>query len=74
MLLFSGQVVSDYLLTMDCSTPGSSVLHKILEFAQIYVHPVSDAIQPLSSAATGQPPSARAELHPHILTHRLHFQ
>ena len=30
----------------DCSTPGSSVLHYLLEFAQIRVHRVSDAIQP----------------------------
>ena len=28
---------------MDCSTPGSSVLHYPLEFAQIHVHWVSDA-------------------------------
>ena len=26
----------------DCSTPGSSVLHYLLEFAQIHVHGVSD--------------------------------
>ena len=31
---------------MDCSTPDSSVLHCLPEFAQIYVHWVSDAIQP----------------------------
>ena len=31
---------------MDCSTPGSSVLHCLLEFAQIHDHWVSDAIQP----------------------------
>ena len=31
---------------MDCSTPGSSVLHRLPEFAQIHVHWVSDAIQP----------------------------
>ena len=29
---------------MDCSTPGSPVLHYLLEFAQIHVHWVSDAI------------------------------
>ena len=37
---------------MDCSIPGSSVLHCLLEFAQTLVHWVSDAIQlshPLSS-------------------------
>ena len=31
---------------MDCRTPGSSVLHYLPEFAQTYVHWVSDAIQP----------------------------
>ena len=29
---------------IDCSTPGSSVLHCLLEFAQIHVHWVSDSI------------------------------
>ena len=31
---------------MDCSTPGSSILHCLPEFAQIHVHWVGDAIQP----------------------------
>ena len=31
---------------MDCSTWGFPVLHYLLEFAQIHVHSVSDAIQP----------------------------
>ena len=31
---------------MDCSMPGSSVLHYLQEFAQIHVHCVHDAIQP----------------------------
>ena len=31
---------------MDCSMPGSSVFHYLLEFAQTHVHWVSDAIQP----------------------------
>ena len=31
---------------MDCSTPGFSVLHYLLEFAQTHVHGVGDAIQP----------------------------
>ena len=31
----------------DCSMPGSSVLHCFLEFAQIHVHWVGDAIYPL---------------------------
>ena len=31
---------------MDCSAPGFLVLHYFLEFAQIHVHWVNDAIQP----------------------------
>ena len=31
---------------MDYGTPGSPVLHQLLEFAQIHVHRVSDAIEP----------------------------
>ena len=31
---------------MDCIMPGSSVLHYLPDFAQIYLHRVSDAIQP----------------------------
>ena len=37
---------------MDCNTPGSSVLHYLLEFAQIHVPWVSDAILTISSSAT----------------------
>ena len=29
---------------MDCSMPGFPVLHYLLEFAQIHVHLVSDAV------------------------------
>ena len=31
---------------MDCSTPGLSVPHHLLKFAQVHVHCISDAIQP----------------------------
>ena len=31
---------------MDCSTPGFLVPHHLLEFAQVYVHGIRDAIQP----------------------------
>ena len=30
----------------DCSTPGFLILHSLLEFSQIHVHWVGDAIQP----------------------------
>ena len=31
---------------MDCSMPGLPVPHHLLEFAQVHVHSISDAIQP----------------------------
>ena len=31
---------------VDCSTPGFSVLHYLLAFAQTYIHWINDAIQP----------------------------
>ena len=34
------------LQPMDCSTPGSPILHCLLEFAQIHVHWVSNALPP----------------------------
>ena len=34
---------------VDCSLPGSSVLHYLLEFAQIHVHWVGNAIEPSHS-------------------------
>ena len=43
MMLFSGSVVSDYD-PVDRSTPAFPVLHYLLEFAQIHVHWVNDAI------------------------------
>ena len=35
---------------MDCSTPSFPVLHYLLEFAQMHVHWVNDAIQPSSAS------------------------
>ena len=43
---------------MDCSMPGSSVHHYVPEFAQVHVHWVDDAIQPLSHLML--PPSPHA--------------
>jgi len=41
---------------MDCSTPGFPV-HYLLEFAQIHVHSVSDAIQPSHPLSPPSPPA-----------------
>ena len=40
---------------MDCSTPGSSVLHYLLEFTQIHVHWVGDTIQPSHALLSPSP-------------------
>ena len=41
---------------MDCSTPGFPVHHELLEFAQIHVHQVGDAIQPSHPLSSPSPP------------------
>ena len=46
LLLFICSVLS-LCDPMDCSTPGSPVLHYLLEFAQIHVRGVSDALSTL---------------------------
>ena len=48
---------------MDCSSPGSSVLCFLLEFAQAHVHGVSDAIQPSHPLS---PPSFLPSVFPRI--------
>ena len=40
---------------MDCSEPGFPVFHYLLEFAQIHVHSVSDAIQPFHPLSSCSP-------------------
>ena len=42
---------------MDCSTPGFPILHYLPEFAQTYVHWVSDAIQPSHPLSPPSPPA-----------------
>ena len=42
---------------MDCSMPGFPVLHRLLEFAQTYVHWVNDAIWPFHPLLPPSPPS-----------------
>ena len=41
---------------MDCSKPGSSVLHCLPEFAQIHVRFVGDVIQPSHPQLPPSPP------------------
>ena len=48
---------------MDCSMPGFSVLHCLLEFAQIHVHWVGDAIQPSHPLLPPSPPALSLSQH-----------
>ena len=40
---------------MDCSTPGLPVPHHLLEFTQIHMHYISDAIQPTQPLLPSSP-------------------
>ena len=42
---------------MDCSTPGLSVHHQLLEFTQTHVHWIGDAIQPSHPLSSPSPPA-----------------
>ena len=48
---------------MDCSTPGLSVHHQLLELTQTYVHWVSDAIQPSHPLSSPSSPSFNLSQH-----------
>ena len=51
---------------MDCSMPGFLVLHYLLEFAQIHVHWVDDAIQPSHPLSPSSPPALHLSQHHHL--------
>ena len=48
---------------MNCSTPGLPVHPQLLEFAQIHVHRVSDAIQLSHPLSSPSPPAANPSQH-----------
>ena len=48
---------------MDCSTPGSPVLHYLRKFAHTHVHWVSDAIQPSHPLSSPSPPAFNLSQH-----------
>ena len=52
---------------MDCSTPGSSVLHYLLEFPQVHVHWVGDAIQPSHLLSSPSPSAFNLSQHQGLL-------
>ena len=52
---------------MDCNMPGFPVLHHLLEFAQIYAHWVSDAIQLSHLLSSPSPPTFNLSQHQGLL-------
>ena len=48
---------------MDCSTPGLLVHHHLLEFAQVHVHSISDAVQPSHPLMPSSPPALSLSQH-----------
>ena len=48
---------------IDCSTPGLPVHHQLLEFTQIHVHWISDAIQPSYPLSSPSPPTFNPSQH-----------
>ena len=48
---------------MDCSMPGLSVRHQLLEFTQTHVHWVDDAIQPSHPLSSPSPPAFNLSQH-----------
>ena len=48
---------------MNCSIPGLSVHHQLLEFTQTHVHRVCDAIQPSQPLSSPSPPAPNPSQH-----------
>ena len=48
---------------MNCSTPGLSVHHQLLEFTQTHVHQVGDAIQSSHLLSSPSPPAPNPSQH-----------
>ena len=51
---------------MDYSTPGFPVLHCLLEFTQVHVHWVGDAIQPSHPLSSSSPPPSNLSQHQNL--------
>ena len=52
---------------MDCSTLGFPVYHQLLEFTQIHIHWVCDAIQPSHPLSSPSPPAFNLSQHQNLL-------
>ena len=49
---------------MNGSKPGLSVPHRLLDFAQVHVHCISDAVQPSHPLTPSSPSALNLSLHP----------
>ena len=65
--LFVAQLCLTLCKPMDCSIPGSPVLHHLLELAQTHVHWVSDTIQPSHLLSSPSPPAFNLSQHQGLL-------
>ena len=63
MLLFSHSVVSYSLQSPGLQHPGLPLPHYLVEFAQVHVHCISDAIQPSHPLAPSSPSAVNLSLH-----------
>ena len=52
-----------FVTPMDCSTPNLPVFHYLLEFAQVHVHCISDAIQPSHPLMPSSPSALNLSQH-----------
>ena len=48
---------------MDCSTPGLPVPHRLLEFSQVHVHCIGDAVQPSHPVTPSSPSTFNVSEH-----------
>ena len=60
---FSCSVVWTLCDPMNCNMPGLRVHHQLLEFTQIHVHGVGDAIQPSHPLSSPSPPAPNPSQH-----------
>ena len=63
LMLFSCSVVSALCNPMDCSIPGSPVLHHLPKFAQTHLHRVGDTIQTSYLLSSPSPPAFNLSQH-----------
>ena len=66
VILQFSSVAQSYLTLcdpMDCSTPGFSIYHQLMELAQTHVHRVGDAIQPSHPLSSPSPLSFSLSQH-----------